>query len=483
MSRNNDTIPYSRLFILGGKDLSEDDFKEAFGHFGTIKDVWCVKDKRTNERKGVVYIRFTKASEAIAAKDEMNGTLLPGQSKPLKVLMASDRQDGNVKDDDDDNKFQRLFIKVPKKSSYSNDDVEAVFSEYGEIEHINILKDKASGEPKGLAYITFKKPYCAAVALESCDESYKPVFAESRSKQGKKPDTNSRGYDRSMGNGPRYSDNTDRADTGFQRIGSGTPASLLMDYPSSGDVRLEIMTSGNLSQERLYALLDLIPGLDHCDLDPISGIAYVRYKTSQCASFAKERLSGFEYPIGHRLGVRFPPKSSMSAFGNDTTSSSMDRDIPRSRRDAGGMMDTVQNLVHSLQQATSILQSSGMNVNDANLGRVRYTNVPLPDKQPLEHVDAPVAERLFIVSQPEGFDNSILQDCLSRFGGLIDAYFMPRKNYGYAKFSSYESAQACMDLLHGQTVAGNRLKVIKADPPKSGYEDSFEERDAKKAKF
>jgi len=289
--------------------------------------------------------------------------------------------------------------------------------------------------------------------------------------------------------------------------------SMLDNYPSSGDSRLEIMTSTNLSQERLHALLDIVPGLDYCDLDPISGIAYVKYQNAQCAAFAKERLSGFEYPIGHRLGIRYPHRSVIGGYSDgyndefkdtkhmDKLSSAMlldggrmnldalgtrehiDRNSMTSRRD-GGMMDTVQNLVHSLQQASSILQSSGglPPVID-DIGRVRYTQVPLPDKKPIQQVDSPVAERLFIVSQPESFDNSILKDCFCRFGGLIDAYFMPRKNFGYAKFATFEGAQACMDLMHGQSLCGNRLKVIKADPPKNGYDDVFEGRNAKKAKI
>ena len=40
------------------------------------------------------------------------------------------------------------------------------------------------------------------------------------------------------------------------------------------------------------------------------------------------------------------------------------------------------------------------------------------------------------------------------------------KNYGYAKFATKESARECMETLHGQTVCNQRIKIIKADPPK-----------------
>ena len=57
--------------------------------------------------------------------------------------------------------------------------------------------------------------------------------------------------------------------------------------------------------------------------------------------------------------------------------------------------------------------------------RVRYCNVALPEQKALAPRDSPMEQRLFIVSQPERFDESILKDSFGRFGNLIDAYFMP----------------------------------------------------------
>jgi ERCC4-type nuclease len=46
--------PNSRLFILCGKGIKEDSFKEAFEKFGTVEDIWIVKDRKTNEDKGLL---------------------------------------------------------------------------------------------------------------------------------------------------------------------------------------------------------------------------------------------------------------------------------------------------------------------------------------------------------------------------------------------------------------------------------------------
>jgi RNA recognition motif-containing protein len=47
-----DDPPNSRLFIVCGKSVTEDDFREAFNKFGTIDEIWMVKDRISGEPKG-----------------------------------------------------------------------------------------------------------------------------------------------------------------------------------------------------------------------------------------------------------------------------------------------------------------------------------------------------------------------------------------------------------------------------------------------
>lgn len=53
LSSNLDDPPNSRLFIIGSKLLCEDDFRKAFREFGTIEEIWMVKDRQTGESKGL----------------------------------------------------------------------------------------------------------------------------------------------------------------------------------------------------------------------------------------------------------------------------------------------------------------------------------------------------------------------------------------------------------------------------------------------
>lgn len=51
------------------------------------------------------------------------------------------------------------------------------------------------------------------------------------------------------------------------------------------------------------------------------------------------------------------------------------------------------------------------------------------------------------------------------------------RNYGYAKYADKAAAEKAMSTLHGQTLAGNRLKVLEADPPKEDHRRDDNHRD------
>ena len=51
-AKMHDPESYNRIFILGAKNCTEDSLRDVFAKFGTVKDVYFVKDRRTEERKG-----------------------------------------------------------------------------------------------------------------------------------------------------------------------------------------------------------------------------------------------------------------------------------------------------------------------------------------------------------------------------------------------------------------------------------------------
>ncbi len=63
---------------------------------------------------GITYVTFNKTSEAVLAQEEMNGRVMPGHPKPLKVVLAAEKEQGNMREDNEQEKLLRIFIKVPR---------------------------------------------------------------------------------------------------------------------------------------------------------------------------------------------------------------------------------------------------------------------------------------------------------------------------------------------------------------------------------
>jgi len=53
------------------------------------------------------------------------------------------------------------------------------------------------------------------------------------------------------------------------------------------------------------------------------------------------------------------------------------------------------------------------------------------------------------------------------------SYVVGRK-YGYVKYANAESARCAVDLLHGEMICGNRIKVMIAEKPR--YPDSSSDK-------
>ncbi|ESP01921.1 hypothetical protein LOTGIDRAFT_92684, partial [Lottia gigantea] len=417
----------SRLFVICGKGAEDSAFREAFSKYGEVEDVWVVKDRRTNEDKGVVYVKMSKTSEAALAMESLNGQKIPNHHGTLKVVVASNKSEGSRNDAREEEKTLRLFVIVPK--TYNEADLRKEFEQFGDLEHVNIVTDRNTGNNKGFGYVKYRRPYHAALAFEGCDPSFKPKFAD--------PPRSKNDHDNSFNGGAGgFGGNRDRSNDrygggmGMDRSPRGARGRLFLNImmsPSNNDTRLQIVASPGLSNAYLARLANLVPGLEYCDLNEQTGMAYVRYTSPQCAAYARDKLDGFEYPIGSRLMVRYPEEGTEArGYGSKRYVCGSE---PRER--------------------------------------VQYCNIPLPLPQPLRTEDSLVEQRLFIVCQPAAVQEQILRDAFCRFGNLIDVYLLAGRNYGYAKYATKEDAMRAIQSLHGQNLAGQRIKVLEAEPPKS----------------
>ncbi|ELW63766.1 RNA-binding protein 45 [Tupaia chinensis] len=239
-----DEPPNSRIFLVISKYTPESVLRERFSPFGEIQDIWVVRDKHTKESKGIAFVKFARSSQACKAMEEMHGQCLgPNDTKPIKVFIAQSRSSGSHRDVEDE-ELTRIFVMIPK--SYTEEDLREKFKVYGDIEYCSIIKNKVTGESKGLGYVRYLKPSQAAQAIENCDRSFRAILAEPKNKASESSE---------------------------------------QDYYS------------NMRQEALghEPRINMFP----------FGHGVVQYFNVASAIYAKYKLHGFQYPPGNRIGVSF----------------------------------------------------------------------------------------------------------------------------------------------------------------------------------
>jgi len=436
----DDAPPNSRLFVICGKDITEDDFRDAFEVHGTIEKIEIHRDKK-GESKGIAYIKFSKTSEAAIAIEQLNGRCIGDHPRPLKVLIANSRDQGNSREfkEKEEERLLRLFVVVPKDQVET--DLKEYFSRFGAVQYVNIVKDKETRISKGFAYIKYYRLSHAAKAFETCDRSYKPVFADPRP--------------------PKCDDFTN----------GHIPRSISDPGRQADSCVLSVVCSPTVNEDQLWRLFDLIPGLDYCELrqvDPRNnrsfGIAV--YTNIRAATYAKKKLHGFEYPPGERLIVKFEPADHHFQYRHPQLNQAYSQ-----LSHLNTYPHHLKTLADKIAQATSLIKAANLNDPCQYSYDPSYCTISLPRPQPLAPMDSNVEERLFVVCTPSIPPIYAVKDVFGRFGGLVDFYFLNGKRCGYALFSKEESAKAAMNSLNGQEICGSRMKVMLAEPTKGNFSE------------
>ncbi|XP_018417125.1 PREDICTED: RNA-binding protein 45 [Nanorana parkeri] len=455
---NLDDPPNSRVFLVVSRSVTEDIIREKFATFGEIQDIWVVRDKHTKESKGIAYVKYAKSSHACRAMEEMHGRHMGDCNKPMKVLIAQSRGASNHRDLEDED-LTRIFVMIPK--TYTEEDVKDTFKEYGHIEYCSIIKNKTTGESKGLGYVRFLKPSQAAMAIENCDRNFKAILAEPKNKGGTSSDAPD--YHISSSSSSRHPE---------PLLDTATPLYPYDQYDYAafdkcGDSRSQETVSKRLTvvsrvpilQENLYSLFDLVPGLEYCEVQRDHYSAYsnamVQYQNISSAIYAKYKLHGFEYPPGNRLGVTY-----LNDGGDGT-------DLLRKM--ASQMVAAQVNSMvwgSQAQQQFPAAPSGYDRPYASPIASQIQTDATLPAYKKKSPIDTHSKERLFIVFNPHPLPQDIAEDIFCRFGNLIDVYIVPGRNIGYVKYAEVSSANDAIATLHGKMVNGVKLKVMQAESPR-----------------
>ncbi len=124
--------------------MSEDEVRNLFGQIGTILSCKLIKDKNNSLSLGYAFVNFAQAEDARTAIQKLNG--LPLHSKTIKVSYA--RPSSNSI------KNANLYVAYLPKT-FSQLDLEALFSPYGTIITSKILIDTDNGMSKGVGFVRF----------------------------------------------------------------------------------------------------------------------------------------------------------------------------------------------------------------------------------------------------------------------------------------------------------------------------------------
>jgi heterogeneous nuclear ribonucleoprotein A1/A3 len=142
---------YRKLFI-GGLSLATTDesLSQFYSQFGEILDCVVMREPQTKKSRGFGFISFGSKEEVDKAMDarphEIDGkTVDPKRAVPRE---SAGKAESNVS-------TKRLYVSGVREG-HTEEIFQTYFSEFGEISKIEIIPDKATGKPRGFAFISFE---------------------------------------------------------------------------------------------------------------------------------------------------------------------------------------------------------------------------------------------------------------------------------------------------------------------------------------
>ncbi|XP_058806717.1 protein sex-lethal-like isoform X2 [Phymastichus coffea] len=128
------------------QNMTEKELYSLFVTIGPVESCRVMKDYKTGYSYGFGFVNYTKAEDASTAITRLNG--LQVQNKRLKVSFA--RPSG------EEIKETNLYVtNLPR--NITEKQVDEIFSKFGQIVQKNILKDKLTGLPRGVAFVRYDK--------------------------------------------------------------------------------------------------------------------------------------------------------------------------------------------------------------------------------------------------------------------------------------------------------------------------------------
>ena len=149
--------------------FSDSQLKSMFEPFGTVTHAIVMQDQTTGQSRGFGFVHFQEASNALSAKQGMNGKQVDGRSLIVKLRSEPPGVGGAPKGPlpgvVDESKLYVGFLPY----TVTDDQLKGLFSAYAPVVEARIVTDRTTGQSKGFGFVTMASAEGAQTAKLGLD--------------------------------------------------------------------------------------------------------------------------------------------------------------------------------------------------------------------------------------------------------------------------------------------------------------------------
>ncbi|EED95475.1 ribonuceoprotein, partial [Thalassiosira pseudonana CCMP1335] len=151
------------------KTLAEEDLALLFEPYGRILDMTVIRDRRTGTHRGCAFVTYESGEDAMRVVNEMHGKYrFEGAMWPAQVRPAQGEIEEGDDERDEGDEMAKLFVgQLPREAD--EDFVRELFTSYGDITGIYIIKKRNNEAKNGCAFVKFRERDMAQAAIDALD--------------------------------------------------------------------------------------------------------------------------------------------------------------------------------------------------------------------------------------------------------------------------------------------------------------------------
>ncbi|XP_065669810.1 CUGBP Elav-like family member 2 isoform X6 [Hydra vulgaris] len=432
------------------RNWTEKELRPILEPYGEIHELSILYDKYTGQHKGCAFLVFYEKEAANRCQNELHEKrTLPGSVNKMQVKPA----ESEIKTED-----RKLFIGMLSKK-LNEDDLRIMFSPYGTIEELTILRNPDGGS-KGCAFIKYSTRLQAQNAIKAMHNSQtmencsSPVVVkiadterEKIQKRMQSMATNLVGLGMTMGqcNGSLLNNTASLQHAYYQQLA----------LPGSTQNMAQLMNAPGLSA---------VPGA--------MGAIVAAMATNQTQNSAS--LQQTPQQLQYNSSLFSTPGSAQQLSSNSFSAA---HSVASSINGGLGMASLPSNLTGIAQLGGGLTNMSSLAAAFPNAYQnvIQHQQAKQPQKEAF-HFLGPDGANLFIYHLPQEFTDADLMQTFMPFGNVVSAkVFIDKptllsKCFGFVSYDNSLSATNAINAMHGFSIGSKRLKVqLKRPKDKKPY--------------